>query len=147
MSEARRLLKDAKEHVEGKHALAVGYLRRSGVSAASIQPWPGMGGRNSAELFRLFALGGAEQLSPRLVTDLERDAEELAALRDKSERLYRAELARLVRRHTEGGEAVTAEAVNALDWLGLHERADGRAGIARPQAAARVGVFLRQEAR
>jgi CRISPR-associated protein Cmr2 len=147
MSQARRLLKDAKEHVEGKHALAVGYLRRSGTSAVSIQPWPGREGASSAELFRLFALGGAEQLSPRLVSDLERDAGELAALRAASERLYLAELARLVRRHTEGGEAVTSEAVGALDWLGLHERLDGQAGVARPQAAARVGVFLRQEAR
>lgn len=147
MSQARKLLKDAKEHVEGKHALAVGYLRRSGTSAVSIQPWPGRDGASSAELFRLFALGGAEQLSPRLVADLERDAGELAALRAASERLYLAELARLVGRHTEGGEAVTSDAVSALDWLGLHERLDGQAGVARPQAAARVGVFLRQEAR
>jgi hypothetical protein len=147
MSQARRLLKDAKEHVEDKHALAVGYLRRSGTSAVSIQPWPGRDGASSAELFRLFALGGAEQLSPRLVSDLERDAGELAALRGASERLYLAELARLVGRHTGGGEAVTSDAVSALDWLGLHERLDGQAGVARPQAAARVGVFLRQEAR
>jgi hypothetical protein len=130
MSQARRLLKDAKEHVEGKHALAVGYLRRSGTSAVSIQPWPGREGASSAELFRLFALGGAEQLSPRLVSDLERDAGELAALRAASERLYLAELARLVRRHTEGGEAVTSEAVGA-GWACMS------AWTARPGSPAR----------
>ena len=147
MSEARALLKNAKKQVEGKHALAVGYLRRSGSTAVSIQPWPGREGASSAVLFRLFARGGAEQLSPRLVSDLERDAGELAALRAENEKLYVAELARLVRRHTEGGHAVAVEAVQALDWLGLHERLDGKAGVARPHVAARVGVFLRQEAR
>jgi CRISPR-associated protein Cmr2 len=147
MSEARLLLKDAKKQVEGKHALAVGYLRRSGATAMSIQPWPGRDGVSSVALFRRFARGGAGQLSPRLVTDLERDAGELAALRAENEKRYRAELARLVRRHTDGGTPVTAEVVEALDWLGLHERLDGNAGVARPQVAARVGVFLRQEAR
>jgi hypothetical protein len=147
MSEARLLLKEAKKRVEGKHALALGYLRRSGATAMSIQPWSGREGASSVVLFRRFARGGAEQLSPRLVTDLERDAGELAALRAENEKRYVAELTRLVRRHTDGGEAVTAEAVQALDWLGLHERLDGYAGVARPQVAARVGVFLRQEAR
>jgi hypothetical protein len=147
MSEARLLLKEAKKRVEGKHALAIGYLRRSGATAMSIQPWTGRDGASSVALFRRFARGGAEQLSPRLVTDLERDAGELAALRAENEKRYVAELARLVRRHTDGGTPVTAEAVEALDWLGLHERLDGNAGVARPQVAARVGVFLRQEAR
>jgi hypothetical protein len=147
MSEARLLLKEAKKRVEGKHALAVGYLRRSGATAMSIQPWSGRGGASSAVLFRRFARGGAEQLSPRLVTDLERDSGELAALRAENEKRYVAELARLVRRHTNGGKAVTADAVEALDWLGLRERLGGNAGVARPQFAARVGVFLRQEAR
>jgi CRISPR-associated protein Cmr2 len=147
MSQARLLLKEAKKRVEGKHALAVGYLRRSGVAEMSVQPWTGRGGASSAVLFRRFARGGAEQLSPRLVTDLERDAGELAALRAENEKRYVAELARLVRRHTDGGRAVESEAVEALDWLGLHERLGGNAGVARPQVAARVGVFLRQEAR
>jgi hypothetical protein len=147
MAQARSLLKDAKKHVEGKHALAVGYLRRSGASAMSIQPWAGQDDASSTGLFGLFARGGAQQLSPRLVSDLERDAGELAALRAVSEKRYRAELARLIRRHTEGGEAVTSAAVDALDWLGLHERLEGGTGAARPQVPARVGVFLRQEAR
>ena len=147
MAEARLLLHDAKRHVEGKHALAVGYLRRSGAVAMSIQPWTGPGGASSGVLFRRFGRGVAGQLSPRLVTDLERDAGELAALRAENEKRYVAELARLVRRHTDGGRAAAAEAVEALDWLGLRERLDGDAGVARPQVAARVGVFLRQEAR
>ena len=55
MREARSLLEQAKEAVRGKHALAVGYLRRSGVSAVSIQPWTRPDGRSSAELFGFFA--------------------------------------------------------------------------------------------
>ena len=169
MSAARKLLDEAKERVPDKHALAVGYLRRSGVREASIQPWAGRGGMSSAELFGIFGRRQAQRLSPRLVTDLERDADELASLLGVSEKLYRAELARLVRRHAEseprdGGEPGSAHgrdepAAEALDWLGRHEcapeeteracRARPRApdGAARPHVAARVGVFLRQEAR
>ena len=55
MREARDLLERAKHQVRGKHALAVGYLRRSGVNAVSIQPWVADGGRSSAELFGVFA--------------------------------------------------------------------------------------------
>lgn len=165
MSEARKLLDEAKDRVPGKHALAVGYLRRAGVREASIQPWPGRDEKSSAELFGMF--GAGRGLSPRLVADLERDADELASLLDNSETVYQAELARLVRRHTKSGPGpVTAgrgdedgQAARALDWLGRHEcapRESGRAGrvrpqvaegAARPHVAARVGVFLRQEAR
>jgi len=150
MSEARRLLDNAKEHVRGKHALAVGYLRRSGVSAASVQPWPGRDGGSSVDMFGIFAREREHRLSPRLAADLERDAGELASLPAVSDRLYRAELARLVRRHSgagPGGDRDAAERVaRALDWLGEHERAPGHAGRPRPELAARVGVFLRQEA-
>ncbi|HET9975617.1 MAG TPA: type III-B CRISPR-associated protein Cas10/Cmr2 [Streptosporangiaceae bacterium] len=164
MSEARKLLDEAKERVPGKHALAVGYLRRSGASEASIQPWPGPGGKSSAELFRIFGRERGQRLSPRLVADLERDADELASLLGDHEAVYQAELARLVRRHVQsgtagGGNDEDGQAAQALDWLGRHERAPeeaGRAGrvgprlkdgAARPHVAARVGVFLRQEAR
>jgi hypothetical protein len=132
MREARDLLDEAKKAVPGKHALAVGYLRRSGVRAESIQPWDAPGGGNSAELFTIFARGS--RLSPRLVADLERDSGELVSLMD-DEPLYRAELARLVRRHTEGGVAGRGT-IDALDWLSRQSRSAGK-----------VGVFLRQEAR
>jgi hypothetical protein len=146
MSEARALLEAAKERVNGKHALAVGYLRRSVVSAASVQRWTGHGEASTADLFGIFARGQANRLSPRLAADLERDADELAGLLRVSERYYRAELARLVRRHSEGGDREdAARAAGALDWLGRHERAPrSRPG---PHVAADVGVFLRQEAR
>jgi hypothetical protein len=169
MSAARKLLDEAKERVPDKHALAVGYLRRSGVREASIQPWAGHGGMSSAELFGVFGRRQAHRLSPRLVTDLERDADELGSLLGVSEKLYWAELARLVRRHTESESADRYEpeagggadelAADALDWLGRHEYAPeeveraGRVrpqapeGAARPHVAARVGVFLRQEVR
>jgi CRISPR-associated protein Cmr2 len=161
MREARELLEEAKRQVPGKHALAVGYLRRSGVSAISIQPWPGQDGESSAGLFALFAREREPRLSPRLAADLERDAGELSRLSSLSQQarepkaaLYRAELARLVRRHAgasgEADRAAVMRVAGALDWLGSHERAPGPgdpAERAGPEAAARVGVFLRQEAR
>jgi hypothetical protein len=133
--------------VPGKHGLAVGYLRRSGASAVSIQPWPGPGNQDSAGLFGLFARGKEGRLSPRLAADLQRDADELAGLARVSERLYLAELGCLVRRHTgkeSGGGAAGAGIAEALDWLGRHEYAPD--GVPGPHAAAQVGVFLRQEA-
>jgi CRISPR-associated protein len=145
MREAHGLLEDAKKNVPGKHALAVRYLRRSGASATSIQPWTGPGQDSSADLFGIFARGRALRLSPRLVADLERDATELASLAYVSDRLYRAELARLVRRHAEGGQDNADQAADALDWLGRNERLP--VPDRGPHLAARVGVFLRQEAR
>jgi CRISPR-associated protein Cmr2 len=151
MRQARSLLEHAKEAVRGKHALAVGYLRRSGVGAASIQPWTAQDG-SSAELFGLFAREREPRLSPRLLADLQRDAGELAGLAEVSERLrrplYAAELTRLVRRHAGADASGHREAIGqiagALDWLGRNERGRRPPG---PQLAARVGVFLRQEAR
>jgi CRISPR-associated protein Cmr2 len=160
MSQARELLEQAKK-VSGKHGLAVGYLRRSGVTAVSIQPWAGQEGGSSASRFGLFAREHEPRLSPRLVADLERDAGELGQLAQVSREmsgpkagLYKAELARLVRRHAGtgngGGRDAVGRIAEALDWLGRHEHAPGLADPARsggPEAAARVGVFLRQEAR
>ena len=100
MGEARGLLDAAKHLVPGKHGLAVGYLRRSGASAVSIQPWPGPENQDSAGLPGIFARGKEGRLAPRLAADLLRDADELAGLARASERLYLAELGRLVRRHT-----------------------------------------------
>jgi CRISPR-associated protein Cmr2 len=155
MREARDLLERAKRQVRGKHALAVGYLRRSGVSAVSIQPWTVDDGRSSAELFGIFGRDAEHRLSPRLVADLERDAGELADLATVPHGPYRAELTRLVRRHTQGeapgGVRESAGRIAAaLAWLGEHEHAPrepGQPAAVRPQNAARVGVFLRQEAR
>jgi hypothetical protein len=145
MSEARRMLETAKSRVPGKHGLAVGYLRRSGASAMSVQPWTGPDGETSAGLFGVFARSQEGRLSPGLAADLLRDAGELAALSRVSARSYQQELARLVRRHTEGGGAPAARAAGALGWLGGHEHAPGE--VPGPHAAAQVGVFLRQEAR
>jgi CRISPR-associated protein Cmr2 len=159
VAEARRLLEEAKGASPVKHALAVGFLRRSGVREHSIQPWlvafPGddaADDHTAAKSFGIFARPpspGSEPaprpLSPRLVTELERDADELArpGLPDD---LYRAELARLVERH--GG---TADDAKALVRLGMSERTraveEGEASGRRPAAAARVAVFIRQECR
>lgn len=158
MSEARTLLDRGKDRVRGKHALAVGYLRRSGVTGVSIQPWDAYDAKSSAHLFGLFARGHQARLSPRLVADLERDAGELSSLVSVPGGHYRKELARLVRRHL-GGETAAGRAASrpesealtiaaALEWLGEHEHSPSDAGSGPgPLAAARVGVFLRQEAR
>ena len=154
LSSTRRLLDQAKERVPGKNGLAVGYLRRSGVSEASIQPWTGRDGGSAPGFFGVFAAGREQPLSPRLVADLDRDADELAALSVSAPAVFRAELARLVRRHTGDGAGSgadsAAEAAAALEWLGNNEAAgrkvQGSPG-SWPQLAARVGVFLRQEAR
>ena len=160
MSQARDLLEQAKK-VSGKHGLAVGYLRRSGATAVSIQPWAGQEGGSSASRFGLFAREHEPRLSPQLVADLERDAGELDRLAQVSQEmpgpkagLHKAELARLVRRHADTGNGGERDAVGriaeALAWLGQHEHVPSLADPARsggPEAAARVGVFLRQEAR
>ncbi len=186
MSRAREMLDQAKAAVPGKHALAVGYMRRSGASEFSIQPWavpaiPGAPGgpaaSSTAGLLGLFAVDRAHPLSPRLVTDLERDAGELSRLSVRED-IYRAELARLVGRHirkaggsTEDGTRPAAaqapsgiqaatrqdvaaqaagEAADALWRLGQQEYTPRDAATPdgpRPARAARIGVFLRQEAR
>jgi CRISPR-associated protein Cmr2 len=152
VTRARDLLEQAKRQVRGKHALAVGYLRRSGTGSASIQRWTAPEG-SSAQEFAIFAVGAEHRLSPRLLADLDRDADELALLSGDAPHMYRAELARMVRRHTEqdaGGRETAARAATALEWLGANEaseRPPQAAAGSRPQLAARVGVFLRQEAR
>jgi CRISPR-associated protein Cmr2 len=154
MSTARNMLEQAKERIPGKHGLAVGYLRRSGVGETSVQPWAGGPEGSSADAFGVFAVGGGRRLSPRLVADLDQARDELAALSRAAEKRYRAELARLVRRHTEGegtpARGQAAKAAAALEWLGNNEAAEPPADQipgSRPQLAARVAVFLRQEAR
>jgi CRISPR-associated protein Cmr2 len=156
MREARGLLEKAKDRINGKHGLAVGYLRRSGVSDVSIQPWSGYAKRNSAELFGLFRRDAEHRLSPRLVADLDRDVAELSSLVGVPGGIYQQEIARLVRRHINGTrdghglDAAVKGIAEALVHLGEHERSPeepGAKAAVRPQAAARVGVFLRQEAR
>ena len=163
VTRARRMLEAAKGQSDDKHGLAVGYLRRSGVSEASVQPWPGTDGRSTAQLFGVFTAAQGHKLSPRLLADLDRDARELGGLPP----------ARLISTGpslagwccgTPSGEPGRAresarKAAETLEWLGRHEAAErpraaagdarsaGEADGARPQSAARVGVFLRQEAR
>lgn len=146
MSTARQLLDEGKEKVPGKHALAVGYLRRSGAREASIQPWPGPDGGSSAALFRIFARDAGYGLSPRLAVELERDATELDELLGASDRVYEAELARLIKRHAgDDGDRSAVAVARALSWLGRNEAALD--GARSPHVAAKVGAFLRQEAR
>ena len=149
--EVQRLLEEAKNRVSGKHALAVGYLRRSGVREESIQPWTAVSAVRSPGALRTpFDLLGTHEeftLSPRLVTALERDAAELAGLRPH---VREAELKRLVERHAGGGDRSERErwvdrVVRSLIELGEKECSAG--GEGRPVPMARVGVFLRQEAR
>lgn len=157
LAEARSLLEQAKQNVPGKHALGVGFLRRSGFREQSIQPWrpaelagaeaagagPGEA-VSTAGAFSLFARDRQRRLSPRLVSVLERDGGELAGIGPA--RVYRAEMRRLVGRH--GGDRDDAD---ALIRLGRFERSRSAAPVERelrlPAPAARVAVFLRQECR
>lgn len=149
LTQARELLENAKESVRGKHALAVGYLRRSGVADCSVQPWSGSDGKSAAAMFAVFGRDAAHPLSPRLVTDLARDATELTGLYAREQALHRSELTRLVRRHlggdTAGHETAASEVTTALLALGAGRGVVGGPGDSA--SAARVGVFLRQEAR
>jgi CRISPR-associated protein len=182
MTRAREMLDQAKSAVPGKHGLAVGYMRRSGASEFSIQPWGGSPGQgtpggpaasSAVGLLGLFAADRAYPLSPRLVADLERDAGELSRLFERDQAIYRAELARLVGRHigkaadpsaagtrsaiappagtqAAARRAAVREAADVLWWLGQQEYAPRDAETPdgpRPARAARIGIFLRQEAR
>ncbi len=65
LTEVQRLLRDAKDRVQGKHALAVGYLRRSGVREESIQPWaPTPSGHSPEGLFERLGKDDEFSLSP-----------------------------------------------------------------------------------
>ncbi|RKN33835.1 Cas10/Cmr2 second palm domain-containing protein [Micromonospora musae] len=151
--EVTRLLHDAKDSHPDKHALAVGFLRRSGARESTIQPWvpaPELAtalpaGGTAADLLAVFAAEPQRRrLSPRLLGELTRDADEFAD-RHLPEDLYEAELTRLVVRH--GGAPADAKALACLGYLeraGRPARGDGRR---TPERAARVAVFLRQECR
>jgi hypothetical protein len=153
LAAARGLLEAAKEEIAGKHGLGVGYLRRSGASEVSVQPWGFRDGSGDAiGLFGVFAAGQEYPLSPGLLADLDRDRDELARLSVSAADYYQAELTRLIRRHMSGDPplAQVAEVAVALGRLGDHEAAKRPAEVpagAWPQPAARVAVFLRQEAR
>jgi hypothetical protein len=159
VTSARELLSIAKSSDDAhKHALAVGFLHRSGASEHSVQPWHtgptsqpyDRDVRSAADVFGVFVgTAGGRGLSPRLIWDLERDAAQLAdeALSDQ---LYRAELTRLLERH--GGSVAAAD---ALMRLASGERATPKRDITSrawravpgrvPSRAARVAVFLSRE--
>lgn len=154
VTEAQALLAAAKRQVPGKHALALGYLRRSGTRLESLQPWVSGAGQeteSTVELFRVFARPEAvaaagngrvgPQLSPRLVYDLARDEDELATL---SEQMLESEVLRLVNRH--GGDARDAHSIIRLgrqERTGRTPQGDATFSV----APARIAVFLRQECR
>lgn len=167
---AHELLDAAKTQVDGKHAVAVGYERRSGGAYCTVQPWLPASGVGVAEVFTGLAAEGAAgvRLSPRLISDLERDAAALGSLVEAQldgKSLLRAEIRRLVMRHSDGsatdpagdfageGPASAGETASALDafvdlLVEVGRREGDRSGTDfDPVPAARVGVFLRQEAR
>lgn len=154
---AQGLLDRAKERLGDKHGLAVAYLRRSGMRAESIQPWTPSEGAAVIELFELLRDDQEHRLSPRLVSDLDRDEDEFALLARTAglEEFFEAEVRRLVDRHTGGPHTrrrteQVGRTARALVDLGWRERSVSRASGGHPSSfpvpAARVGVFLRQEA-
>ncbi len=150
LTSARELLRAAKG-LDGKHGLGVGYLRRSGASERSVQPWQA-GGAETIGAYGVFAGSRQYRLSPGLLADLDKDGAELARLSADWPDVYRAELTRLVARHLDGNppSAEVVKTAEAIATLGLHEaaRPEGiQPRAAWPLPAARVAVFLRQEAR
>jgi CRISPR-associated protein Cmr2 len=156
LERAHQLLETGKTRVPGKHALAVGYQRRSGASSESIQPWSSPGGTDTVEALAVFAANRELKLSPRLVVQLGTEREELASLASRHPATYRAELARLVGRHLSGDKArIRTEADTLADLLVQLTRSEVAPSVDRqrqpipvgPERIAEVGVFLRQEAR
>lgn len=171
---ARELLDEAKE-LPRKHGLAVGYQRRTGGGHRTVHEWDTDAGRGMVTVFDQLCdpLTRSGRLSPRLVFDLQRDADALAQLVNGNLPVLRAEIRRLVARHTagvtnsgspslgvtvdeeSGGPAISAANVpvatafaDLLVDLGRAEaRRRGVSGGFDPVSVARVGVFLRQEAR
>lgn len=144
----QELLEQAKSEIPGKNGLAVGYLRRSGVRAVSVQPWrPADGTTPAIDLWAEFGGGHEYPISPRLVADLERDEAELTDLMRLPD-YYRAEIHRLIGRHLggpagEGWKSQHEAITSALLGLGQHEQS----GTSSSLAVAKIGVFLRKEAR
>lgn len=141
--DAQALLADAKR-APGKDRLAVGYQRRSGSTRRTILRWS-----DAASVLAAFSGAAADMtgLSPRLVTDLQRETQALAELEVGGfRRLVDAELRRLIDRHlpepARGTEAAAGLAA-ALATVGLAETVDGF----DPVPAARVAMFLAGEAR
>lgn len=147
---ARDLLEDAKERVHRKDALGVAFARRSGAAESSVQPWRDRSGANAQERFQVFAADADHPLSPRLLAELQRDQHELAGLHAVSAERFRDELTRLVGRHMAGGDAqqarATARELEALATGEAMRPKDVPGGVPYPAPAARVAVFLRQEA-
>ena len=139
-----QLLADAKA-IPGKHALAVGFQRRSGNHYTLARPWTAASsGKPLIELLEDLRDPGDITITPGLLAQLRRDSHELSGLLQANSKVCRAELHRLVGRHltTEGGaidaQQVWSEALfgitsqlgtHYVDWVG----------------AARLGLFLRQE--
>lgn len=145
LGEARTLLHECKAALGSRHVLGVTYLRRSGSREVSMQPWqqPGASAdRSAATLFGVFGGTARAQLSPALVTDLERAKVELSTLPDE---LYRAELARLVVRH--GGCPEDADLLADLGMYELTADPDLAPGAPHPVPAAKIAAFCRRECR
>jgi len=148
IARSRELLAEAKE-VPNKNAVAVGYITGSGSRAHTVRPWRSDWVSDALGTLRTFkprqgsSPSAAEDdgLSPRLINDLysERAALSDLATRSAYERIYEAEVTRLVLRH--GGDERQARSL--LD-LGRSEHAK-TTDAPVPLAASRVAVFLRRQ--
>lgn len=154
LARATENLEEAKNSSSGKNALAVGYVRRSGVRECCVQPWESPLGFDTGSpvadlaLFSPSSETGAPTLSPRLLADLERAEIPLRAT-GVSEAVYEAEFTRLVARHTIAADQKKAAefahtAARALLRMGARSaRTPGQRTL--PLSAIRVAIFLRQE--
>jgi hypothetical protein len=169
VASAVALLHEAKSR-PGKHTLGMGFERRSGARFSTVTPWQSIAeGRGVGSLIEALIRGtaglletndgghlgrpAARVLSPRIVFDLQRDQEALASLLSREGHHYevlKAELTRLVARHSGRRRPVETDRdlAHVLLAAGRDEAScPGSRTTFDPVPAARLAVFLRQEAR
>ncbi|MDE3725305.1 type III-B CRISPR-associated protein Cas10/Cmr2 [Nocardiopsis sp. N85] len=163
LGRARDLLDLAKER-PGKHALGVGFVRHSGAHGHCVLPWSADPAPD--ESLRVFLPRGEHariRLSPGLLGDLAAEAAHLdggdAELRVRDQDVLpppvaRAEIRRLVLRHTALGPGAEGRSVEAdralLEGFARHAATHlehlSPAGRLVDEDAVRIALFLRQEA-
>lgn len=119
LAAAHSLLDRAKASRAQKHALGVAFRRHSGSSREVIVPWD-VNGSNAADVLAALAEPAHRALSPKLISDVDRDAAELDSLRRGYPRVFESELARLIGRHVRDTSAtadLTARLIQLADWV------------------------------
>lgn len=139
---AHDLLGKAKEF-PGKNALGVAFQRHSGSTREVVLPWLS-DEKVATEMLKVFGKPGTRIVSPKLITEIERDEKQLVDIRGFSRDLYRAELTRMIKRHASEESSDVKETVDRLDQLAnMLARDTGRIPLAD---ALKIAHIIGQEA-